>query len=241
MDARSRRLDDCGGNAWRHLRCGNWGTARAGVEPLTVYAFGDSVLDCGHYNPHGITPGALLVRNDDALFPEFKGRDLQAHEPARLVHCARDGATVDSLQAQLPPGALAAHAIALLTVGGNDLLRWLAADEGRGIRSFERKLEAFLAGLQIRPVYIGTAYDPTFGDDSRNFLAVPAGIARANHRRVNEVIARLAERHGRLVHLHANFLRGEPGWFTRTIEPSLVGESEVRRAFLDAVCPACAR
>ena len=81
----------------------------------------------------------------------------------------------------------------------------------------------------------------TFGDDSRNFLAVPAGIARANHRRVNEVIARLAERHGRLVDLHAHFLRGEPPWFTRTIEPGLAGASEVRRAFLDAVCPACSR
>jgi len=25
---------------------------------------------------------------------------------------------------------------------------------------------------------------------------------------------------------------GDPSWFTRTIEPSLVGASEVRRAFL---------
>jgi len=52
------------------------------------------------------------------------------------------------------------------------------------------------------------------------------------------VIARLAERQGRLVDLHAHFLLGEPAWFTRTIEPSLVGASEVRRAFLEAVCSA---
>jgi hypothetical protein len=40
------------------------------------------------------------------------------------------------------------------------------------------KLEAFLAGLHVRPVYVGTVYDPTFGDDSRNFLAVrPASHA----------------------------------------------------------------
>ena len=58
---------------------------------------------------------------------------------------------------------------------------------------------------------------------------------------MNEVIARLVERHGRLVDLHAHFLRGEPAWFTRTIEPSLVGALEVRRAFLEAVCAACAR
>jgi hypothetical protein len=64
---------------------------------ITVYTFGDSILDCGHYNAHGVTPGALLVRNDDALFPEFRGRDLSARGQARLVHRARDGATVDGL------------------------------------------------------------------------------------------------------------------------------------------------
>jgi hypothetical protein len=49
---------------------------------------------------------------------------------------------------------------------------------------YASKLETFPAGLQVRPVYVGTEYDPTFGDDSRDFLAVPAGIACANHRRV---------------------------------------------------------
>jgi len=217
------------------------GTAVGHPEPLTVQTFGDSVLDCGHYNDRGITPGALLVRNDDALFPEFRGRDLHTLGPARLLHRAQDGATVDSLPAQLPRGAPAVRGVALLTVGGNDLLRGLASDTGPGVRAFERKLDAFLVSLRVRPVYLGAVYDPTFGDDSRNFLGVPASIARANHRRVNEVIARLAQRHGRLVDLHAHFLRGEPAWFTRTIEPSLLGASEIRRAFLRAVCPSCLR
>src|SRR5688500_18474441 len=62
------------------------GNAAGQPEALTVYTFGDSVLDCGHYNDRGITPGALMVRNDDALFPEFKGRDLQTLGPARLLH-----------------------------------------------------------------------------------------------------------------------------------------------------------
>ena len=77
-------------------------------------------------------------------------------------------------------------------------------------------------------------YDPTLGDDARNFLGVDARIARAKHRRVNEVIGSLAARHGRLVDLHAHFLRGDASWFTHTIEPSLTGASEVRRAFLAA-------
>jgi hypothetical protein len=37
------------------------------AEPLTVYTFGDSVLDCRHYNAHGVHPGQLVVRNDDRL------------------------------------------------------------------------------------------------------------------------------------------------------------------------------
>jgi len=59
-------------------------------------------------------------------------------------------------------------------------------------------------------------------------------MARANHRRVNEVIGRLAARHGRLVDLHRHFLSGDPSWYVHTIEPSLRGASEVRRAFLEA-------
>lgn len=215
--------------------------ARAAEEPLTVCTFGDSVLDCGHYNEHGITPGALLVRNDDRLFPEFRGRDLGSLGPTRLLHRARDGATVDGLPMQARAGLPAGRALALLSVGGNDLLRGLVADGGAGVRAFEKKLEAFLLALPVRPVFLATVYDPTFGDDRRNFLRVPATLARANHRRVNEVIAALAERHGRLVDLHAHFLLGDPSWFTRTIEPSLVGASEVRRAFLDAICGGCRR
>jgi acyl-CoA thioesterase I len=123
----------------------------------------------------------------------------------------------------------------LLTVGGNDLLLGLAADRGPGLRRFESKLEKFLSGLRLGPVLVGTVYDPTFGDDSRNFLGVDARVARANHRRVNEVLAAAAARHGALVDLHAHFLTGDPSWYVHTIEPSLRGASEVRRAFLPQV------
>jgi acyl-CoA thioesterase-1 len=38
-----------------------------------------------------------------------------------------------------------------------------------------------------------------------------------------------------VVDLHAHFLRGDPSWYVHTIEPSLRGASEVRRAFLAPV------
>jgi lysophospholipase L1-like esterase len=210
--------------------------AAGAAEPLTVFTFGDSILDCGHYNDRGIHPGQLLVRNDDALFPEFRGQDLQSAGGARLEHRAVDGATVAGLQRQLqgvkPP---AGRAVALLTVGGNDLLQGLAGDSGPGIKRFAQSLESFLRALPVRPVLLGTVYDPTFGDDSRNFLGVEAKIARRNHERVNEVIRQAAGRHGALADLHRHFLAGDPSWYTHTIEPSLRGASEVRRVFLPLV------
>src|SRR5215210_890856 len=99
-------------------------TLRQGASMLTVYTFGDSVLDCGRYNAHGVTPGQLLVRNDDRLFPEFRGHDLSTLRPARLEHRAQDGATVRRLPVQAAGLAAPAEGtgVALLTVGGNDLL-----------------------------------------------------------------------------------------------------------------------
>lgn len=206
------------------------------ASSMTLFTFGDSVLDCGRYNAYGVTPGQLLVRNDDRLFPAFAGRDLQSRGPARLQHRAVDGATVDDLPAQaLRLAVPGGNAVVLLTIGGNDLLRGLAGDDGRGLPAFEAALDRFLHRLPIRPVLLGNVYDPTFGDDARNFLAVDARTARANHARVNAAIAKLASRYGRLVDLHAHFLHGDPSWFVNSIEPSLTGASEVRRAFFAAL------
>ena len=217
------------------MRTAATGHAACSLEAIfTLYTFGDSILDCGHYNAHGVHPGQLLVRNDDALFPEFKGRDLQPRR-ARLCHHAVDGATVDELGTQAAAIAPEGESVALLTIGGNDLLGGLAADRGAGIREFEAALERFLRGLPVRPVVIGTVYDPTFGDDARNFLGIDARLARGNLARVNDLLAAFAARYGRLADLHAHFLTGDASWFTRTIEPSLTGASEIRRVFLDEV------
>ena len=196
-----------------------------------LYTFGDSILDCARYNARGVHPGQLLVRNNDALFPEFRGQDLRSRRPARLVHRAEDGATVAGLPAQAAGIERADAGVALVTIGGNDLLRGLVADDGRGVRAFERALREFCERLPLRPILLGTVYDPTFGDDARNFLRVDARVARANHRRVNEVIGELAQRYGALADLHAHFLTGTPAWYANTIEPSLIGASEVRRVF----------
>ncbi len=202
---------------------------------LTLYTFGDSILDCARYNQFGIHPGQLLVHNDDRLFPEFSGQDLRSRGSVRLEHRARDGATVSGLQWQAQGLHVEGRAIALITIGGNDLLRGLIHDSGEGIAAFADALDEFVQRLPIRPVLLGNVYDPTCGDDRRNFLGVDPAIGRANLQRVNAVIEKIANRYGHVVDLHAHFLTGDPSWFTATIEPSLRGASEVRRAFLPYV------
>jgi acyl-CoA thioesterase I len=201
---------------------------------LTLLTFGDSVLDCAGYNSAGLTPGHLLVRNDDRRFPEFRGQDLRSLTPTRLEHRARDGATVADLPDQTRGLAIEGPALALLSVGGNDLLWSMGTGVPPDPRRFERRLGAFLDALPVRPVLVATIYDPTFGDDRRAFLDVEPGPVRAAHREFNAVLAAAAARVGALVDVHAHFLRGSPDWFTETIEPSLVGASEIRRCFWPA-------
>jgi len=202
---------------------------------VTLYTFGDSILDCGRYNEFGVHPGQLLVQNDDRLFPEFQGQDLASRGSARLEHRARDGATVDGLPSQAHRLRVEGKAIALITIGGNDLLSGLIRDTAAGMTTFANALDTFVQQLPIRPVLLGDVYDPTFGDDNRNFLGVDPAIARKNLQRMNTTIQEIASRYGQFVDLHAHFLKGDPSWFTAMIEPSLRGASEVRRAFLPHV------
>jgi len=195
------------------------------------------MLDCGHYNVFGVNPGQLLVRNDDRLFPEFRGHDLTSLGSARLLHRAQDGATVSSLPAQARGLTVEGEAIALVTVGGNDLLSRPDMGQGAELHHFVKALESFLQSLPIRPVFLGNVYDPTFGDDSLNFLDIEPSIVRQSHRLMNEVLAELAKHYGALVDLHTHFLTGDPSWYTEIIEPSLHGASEIRRCFLRQIFP----
>ncbi|HEV2073132.1 MAG TPA: hypothetical protein VGR29_05760, partial [Thermomicrobiales bacterium] len=90
---------------------------------LTLYTFGDSILDCRWYNDAGLDPGQLLVRNDDRLFAEFRGQDLSSRGPVQVEHRAVDGATVAGLPAQSRNLRPSGESVAILTVGGNDLLQ----------------------------------------------------------------------------------------------------------------------
>jgi acyl-CoA thioesterase I len=201
---------------------------------LTLVTFGDSMLDCGHYNDAGRTPGDLLIENDDKLFPEFRGQDLRSLVSSRLEHRARDGATVAQLPAQARGLRVEGPSLALLSIGGNDLLWGMESGVLPDPATFARQLNDFLTALPIRPVLVTTIYDPTFGDDRRAFMDSDPHLVRPAHRQFNTVLAEAAERVGTLVDVHAHFLGGRLDWFVHTIEPSLLGASEIRRCFWPA-------
>jgi len=124
----------------------------------------------------------------------------------------------------------------MVSIGGNDLIQALPSLSDAELDAFPRLVRGALERLAHAKLFVANVYDPSFGDDSNNFLGVDPGIARRAHRRVNEILAAETARVGGcLVDLHSHFLSGKPSWFTRQIEPSLVGASEVRRAFLDEI------
>jgi acyl-CoA thioesterase-1 len=204
---------------------------------LTVYTFGDSILDCSHYNDKGIDPCRLLVNNNEHLFPEFQRRDLftVTNEDAVTELRAYDGSVVDDLPDQVEDLEVEEPAIALLTIGGSDLFSNLLGDEGPGIEEFAQKLKNFLDALPIRPVLIATIFDSTFGDDSSNVFGDNPTLGRENLKRINAILTYLGGSYGAAVDLHAHFLQGQPDWFSGVIEPSLIGASEVRRCFLEVI------
>jgi acyl-CoA thioesterase I len=206
---------------------------------LTLYTFGDSILDCGPYNQHGTHPAQLVVQNDNELFPEFRGQDLRSLLPGviRLDHRAQGGSVLRDLFTQALDLEIEQPAIALITIGGNDLIDRLFEDPGLGFAGFAATLELFLARLPVHPILLGNVYDPTFGQDDPEFFGWNPKRARANLARLNDILADIASRHGALVDLYSHFLAGRPEWFTSVIEPSLLGASELRRCFLQATLP----
>ena len=159
-------------------RLGIFQRSEPGEEMLTVYTFGDSILDCSRYNRYGVHPGQLIVRNDDRLFPEFRGQDLSSRGPARLDHRAQDGATVDSPPRQVRGMKVEGRSVALLTVGGNEVPSRPSSDSGGGIDRHGQARVAFPPALRIRAVPACSVYDPTWSDHAWSFRPSDAANGR---------------------------------------------------------------
>ncbi len=134
-----------------------------------------------------------MIKNDDILFPEFIGKDLTSllERKVELVHLAQDASVVDNLLKQVKSADFTNEGLAIISIGGNNQLRGLVNGIG-SFEEFESKLKECIELIPIRPLIIGNVYDPTFGDDSKNFTSHDVKKGRKNHERMNEILKKHA-------------------------------------------------
>jgi hypothetical protein len=78
---------------------------------------------------------------------------------------------------------------------------------------FRRQLTSFLEALSVRPVFVATIYDPSFGDDQDRVLGIEPGPVRVIHRAFNAALADAGRRAGLVIDVHAHFMGGDRDWF----------------------------
>src|SRR5215208_6398300 len=115
---------------------------------------------------------ALLHSNDDARWPEFRGRDLERlHPGSTFLNLAEDGATIDDVAteklARLGHDSDDPGILLTLTAGGNDLLDALVSGKPleRAVREIERRYSELIATIRdelpAAMLVLTTVYDPT--------------------------------------------------------------------------------
>lgn len=204
-----------------------------------------------------IGAASLLFRNDDRLWPEFRGHDLRTlFRGIEFADSTADGATTHSLLRQVEQiGASDEPTLVTITVGGNDLLGqigWAGANPAPEIA--ERARAAVARVLEQRPssiVIVTNVYDPSDGTDR-----LPGYSRRLEReaewlRDYNERLRELAGTDERLryadirshFHGHGMSVPEEEWWYLREsiIEPGARGASEVRRVWLRAAALAPSR
>lgn len=230
-------------------------------EPFSSYvALGDS-MSIDLYPGPGLGAASLLYNNVDSVFPEFRGRDLQACYPGiSFTHLAEDGATTAEVMAALETlQPQEGRVLFTLTVGGNDLLRGRLRDRAGAIQTYNenlgRVLDAILKVYGERCLILqALIYDPTDGVGDLLPRGVPnPGLVRYLGE-ANESIRAAAESRPQVVlaDVHDHFLghgshaeevenpnhdTADPTqWLKLGIEPNERGGSEVRRVLWETLC-----
>ena len=178
----------------------------------------------------GLGAASLLYRNDDAVWPEFRGRDLATLYPGlrfrnghdlgapaggETDNLTSDGATTDDVRAyQLPRVAPSDEpTLVTLTVGGNDMLRVLHRDPPPRnlVAGMTSRLRRILRDIKARRpnslVLVTNVYDPSDGTnhlgDGRRLDEAARWLADYNL----QLRVAVAETEGtRLADIHRHFL-----------------------------------
>ncbi|HEY9685091.1 MAG TPA: SGNH/GDSL hydrolase family protein [Oculatellaceae cyanobacterium] len=224
---------------------------------------GDSMsIDCYPYYELSIThpdvterigAASLLFKNQDEIWPEFKGKDLSSiHPDIRFCNLAEDGATtfdfLDAGYLDLVKDTVATPSIVTVTLGGNDLLRILIAKldsiaeaSAEVVTRYNKVMDMLTEGLPRAICVLSTIYDPTDGTgDLPGFGSIKDQLRWLSF--VNEGIRDCAKRHSALlVDTHNHFLghglSAPPSerwyWAPNIIEPGARGANELRRLWYD--------
>jgi lysophospholipase L1-like esterase len=222
-------------------------------------ALGDSI-STDDYPGEGKGAASLLYRNQDHLYPAFRGKDLLAfNHDVEFLSLARDGASsYDVLHDQLPQLGKGSRGRTLftLTCGGNDILSHQAEPDEVMFRIgavLDRLQQLFPNG----EIVIGTIYDPTDGEGDlfeHEILEKELKMAHA----INERIRRLSQPPQiRVAEIHHHFLghglhSKDPSnpyfhpedpslWYVLAIEPNSQGAHEIRKLFWKAIAPESSR
>ena len=201
---------------------------------------------------------ALLYRNDDTRWPEFKGRDLSHRSPGvKFLNLAEDGAMIDDVTteelAQLSHDSSDPDLLLTLSAGGNDLLDALPTGRNldKAVRRIEQRytelVETIREELQRATLLLTTVYDPTDGTGSlpgmEGYGSLPLEYLDEFNEHVRETADSMTET--MLADVHRHFLghgvtgRESDRWYWRRnmIEPNARGASEIRRVWWEALFP----
>lgn len=237
--------------------------------PFTLYvALGDS-MSTDHYPtcdvrgldvpPVRLDPlgaAALLHRNDDSRWPEFRGLDLETLSPdLDFLGLAEDGAMIDDVAteelARIGRDSSDPDILLTMTTGGNDLLDALAAGRklesavGLASRRFVDLVETVREELPRATLVLTTVYDPTDGTGRLPGLESYGRLPLESLERFNETVRRTAGSLPRtlLADVHRHFLghgvraaeRERWYWSRNLIEPNARGASEIRRVWWETL------
>jgi lysophospholipase L1-like esterase len=195
---------------------------------------------------------ALLYRNDDGRWPEFRGLDLETLSPdVEFLGLAEDGAMIDDVAteelARIGRDSSDPDILLTLSAGGNDLLDALAA--GRKLetavnlasRRYVDLVETVREELPRATLILTTVYDPTDGTGRLPGLESYGRLPLEHLQRFNDTVRQTAASLPRtfVADIHRHFLGhgvmapdGERWYWNRNlIEPNARGASEIRRVW----------
>lgn len=169
---------------------GNGGGAQGPLAFKSYVVLGDSISDRGGQGPFFYD---LLVANDDAKYPDFKGKDLKTRFGAdlKVVKASKAGATSRGLPGQVSslPAELPGPVLVTITIGGNDMqgaIVDILGNRDQAARdTFAQNLDAayteltkpdrFGAGVKVKVVE-ATIYDPSDGTGDFKGAGCPAPL-----------------------------------------------------------------